>query len=245
MARIKIIINLFVVFFAIATVVKAQDSTTYNGMNWYLKKSVAIKEAKAQKKNIFLLWGRETCPDCQWVKRKLSEAPLKDIIDKNYVLWFSNSLEYRFDSEELIDYLFVLNDMSLRYIPHLSIIDFQDVKVTLGFMFGPDFSLNNEVINSYKIAQYYKEMSALINNHVDNDIIYSGKNSDVSVFVADNNIIIKSKPIVETVSVYTLTGSLVDRFHKTEYEITRDLSKYPKGLLIVAGSSGWSQKIVL
>jgi hypothetical protein len=245
MSRIKIIISLFVVFFAIATVVKAQDSTTYNGMNWYLKKSVAIKEAKAQNKMIFLLWGRETCPDCQWVKRKLSEAPLKDIIDKNYVLWFSNSLEYKFDSEELIDYLFVLNDVSPRFIPHLSIIDFQDTKVTQGFMFGPDFYLNDEAANSYKIAQYYKEMSELINNHVDNDIIYSGKNSDVSVFVADNNIIIKSKPLTEIISVYTLTGSLVDKFHKTEYEMTRDLSNYPKGILLVAGSSGWSRKVVL
>ena len=245
MARNKIIISLFMAFFAFTTIVKAQDSTTYNGMNWYLKKSVAIREAKAQNKKIFLLWGRETCPDCQWVKKKLSEAPFKDILDKYYVLWFSNSLEYKFNSEELIDYLSVLNDVSPRYIPHLSVIDISDEKVTQGFIYGPDFSLNNEAANSYQIKQYYNAMSALINDHVGNDIINNSNDSGVKISVADNNITIKSKPLAEIISVYALTGSLVDRFHKTEYEITRDLSNYPKGILIVAGSSGWSQKVVL
>ena len=245
MTRIKIIICLILALFAFETEMKAQDSTIFYGMNWYLKKSVAIEEARKQGKQIFLLWGKVTCPDCQWVKQKLSVPPFKDIIDENYVLWFSDNSVYKYDSEEVGIYLTFLKNVPLRYYPVNCIIDISDLTVAKRFMYGPEFSLNNTTEYSDEISQYHKELTELLNGSVGNDIIYNGNDSDVKIFVVGNNIIIKSKPLAETVSVYTLTGSLVDRFHKTEYEITRDLSMYPKGLLIFAGSSGWSQKVVL
>ena len=245
MARIKIIISLLVALFALETEMNAQDSKTFYGMDWYLKKSVAIKAAQTQGKQIFLLWGAEWCPDCKWVKQKLSEPPLNSIINEKYVLWFSDNDTYKYDSEEVGVYLTFLKDVPRKYFPVNCIIDTSDLTVANRFMFGPDFSLNNTAIYSYEINLYYKELTAMLNGNVGNDIFSNENDSDVIIFVADNNIIIKSKPLAEIISVFTLTGSLVDRFQKTENEIKRDLSKYPKGILIVAGSSGWSKKVVL
>ena len=244
MARIKTIICLLIALFAFKAEVKAQDSTSFYGMNWYLKKSVALDAARSQGKQIFLLWGRESCPDCQWVKERLSEAPFNSIVNENYVLWFSDSNTYGFDSEEVGDYLTALKGLERHFIPVLCVIDSFDLTVPSGFKYGPDFALKNEA-NKNKTAQYYDEMLAMLNEHVSNDIIYSDNVSDAIIYVADNNLTIKSKSADEIVSVFALAGSIVDRFHKTEYDITRDLSKYPKGILVVTGSSGWSKKITI
>ena len=246
MARIKIIICFLIAFFAFETEVKAQeDSTTFYGMKWYLKKSVAIEAARAQNKQIFLLWGLESCPDCKWVKQKLSIPPFKTIIDENYVLWFSSNDKYAFDSEEVGSYLAPLKNMERKFYPVNCVIDPVDFTVASGFMFGPTFSLNNEIGFKDEIELYYNELSALLYDHVSNDVISIVNDSDATIYVVDNNLIIKSKSTDETVIVFTLSGSLVDRFNKTDFEITRNLSKYPKGILIVSGNSGWTRKVMI
>ena len=245
MARIKIIICFLIAFFAFKTEVKAQeDSTTFYGMNWYLKKNVAIEEARKQGKQIFLLWGRITCPDCQWVKQKLSTPPFKDIIDENYVLWFSSNEIYTFDSEEVGNYLAPLKNMERHYYPVNCVIDSFDFTVASGFMFGPDFSLG-KVSYEYETDLYHRELTALLNNHVSNDIIYNRNTADGIIYIVDNNLAINSKSADEIISVFTLAGSLIDRFNKTGYEITRNLSRYPKGILIVSGNSGWTRKVFI
>ena len=245
MARIKIIIFFLIAFFAFEAEVKAQeDSTTFYGMNWYLKKTVAIEAARKQGKQIFLLWGLESCPDCKWVKQKLSEPPFKAIIDENYVLWFSSNDIYTFDSEEVGVYLAPLKNVERKFYPVNCVIDSFDFTVASGFMFGPDFSLG-KVSYEYETNLYHQELTALLNSHVSNDVISIVNDSDATIYVVNNNLVIKSKSADETVNVFTLTGSLVDRFHKTGYEITHNSSKYPKGILIVTGSSGWTQKVII
>ena len=246
MARIKIIICILIAFFVFKTEMKAQeDSTIYFGMNWYLKKSAAFKAAREQGKHIFLIWGFDTCPDCQWLKRKLSEPPFRDIMDKNYVPWFSDCFANVVDSEEVGVYLTALKDVSRHYVPFICLIDKEDLSVQKTFMYGPDFELNNVTKYKDKIDKYYEDLTALIYNHVSNDNIYDGNIPDGAVYVVDNNLVIESKSADETVSVFALTGSLVDRFHKTEYNITRNLSGYPKSVLIVTGSSGWTKKVII
>ena len=243
MARIKILICLLIAFFAVKTEVNAQQDTTIHGMKWFLKKTVALDSARLQGKQVFLLWGRFDCPDCQWVKERLSESPFKSIVEENYILWFSSSREYALDSEEIGDYLSFLKDEARVYIPTICIIDPSDATVAQGYIAGPDFSLKDDRYQ-YKTAQYYNELLAVLEDHVSNDFIV-GKGANGRAYVIENNLVIKSEAEGEIISIFSMNGSLVDSFRKAGYDISRNLSEYPKGVLIVTGSSGWKQKILI
>ena len=228
MAPFKFFICLLITLFIVENNVFAQDSEVFEGMTWYLNKSTALDSARSQGKQVFLVWGRTTCAYTKGVRQRVGIHPLKSIVNENYILWFSNCDIYNRSSPEVKDYLSGLP--SSVTLPAICVIDMYDVKVGHGLRTGP---------------QYTDELSELLNEYVSNEYISEEKNISGSAYVTGNNIVIKSESVDETISVYFMTGSLIDKFHKTEYEIARDLATYPKGILIVAGSSGWIQKVLL
>ena len=226
MTRSKYIICLLISFFIIETEVYAQDSEINYGMTWYLKRSVAIDAARAQNKQILLFWGRTTCSICNGVKRRLSESPLKEIIKENYILWFSDCDIYKRDSPEVGRYISHIT--GLINLPLLCFIDINDVEVAYGMRTG---------------NQNSDDLKRMLEEYVSND--YFADKADIlnKVYVSGNKLVIKSESEDEVISIYTITGLLTTIFHKTGYYTTHDLPLYTKGVFIVAGSSGWAQKI--
>ena len=224
----KYYICILISFFVIETNVYAQDSEVYKGMTWYLKKSVAIDSARSQGKQVFLLWGRTTCGNSMGVRKTLSEYPLKPVVDEHYILWFSDCDIYNRNSSEVGDYLSILTGSIT--LPALCIIDMYDEKVAHGLTTGP---------------KYIAELRDLLNQYVSNDYIADKAGILNSVYISGNNLVIKNESEDEIISVYSITGSLTDRFRKTGYDIMRDLSGYSKGIFIVSGSSGWTQKVYI
>ena len=227
MVQIKYFICLLIAVFVAETKVFAQDAEKYGGMTWYLKKSVALDSARSQDKQVFLVWGRRTCAYTTGVRDRLTKSPLKPIVSDNYILWFSDCDIYLRNSTEVKDYLSVLP--ASVTLPATCIIDMYDVTVAHGLRTGP---------------QRADDLQEMLNQYVSNDYI-TEKTDILKAYVAGNNLIVKNKSVYEDIRVFTVTGSLTDMFHKKEDVITRDLSMYPKGVLIVSGSSGWTQKIVV
>ena len=223
MVRIKYLICLLISFFIIETKASAQDTVIYEGMTWYLNRSAAFNAARSQGKQVLLIWGRTTCGICKGVRQRLGQYPLKPIVDKNYILWFSNCDVHDRNSSEVGNYLAVLTGSVA--LPALCVIDMYDDKVAHGLTTGP---------------KYEAELREILNRYVANDV-----NTDISnkVFVSGNNLFVKSETVYEIISLYSITGSLLDRFYKEGYDITYNLSGFNKGIYIVTGSSGWTQKI--
>jgi len=226
MAKIKFFVCLLITFFVVENKVYAQDKETFEGMTWYLKKSVALDSARSQGKQVFLVWGSTTCAYTRSVRQRMAVSPILQIVNEHYILWFSDCEIYFRSSPEVTDYLSGLP--SSVTLPAICIIDTYDVKIGYGLKTGP---------------QYSDELLEMLNRYVGNEFV-SGKNSvSGSAYISGNKLVIKSESADEIISVFFVTGLLADRFHKTELEATRDLSKYSKGFFMVTGSSGWTQKI--
>ena len=230
MSQIKYFISILIVFFVVETEVYAQDDNVdiYKGMTWYLDKSVALDSARSQNKQVLLVWGRFTCGNTNWVKNRLSEPPLKSIIEEHYILWFSNSNIYYPNSPEVADYLSVLTGYIT--LPAICVIDTFDITVAHGLKTGP---------------QSVEVLQEMLQGYVSNDFIFDKDSESNHVYVVGDNLVVKGETTNEIISIFTIMGSLVDKFTKSEYEMIRDLSAYPKGVLLVTGSSGWSRKVVI
>jgi len=226
MAPFKFFICLLITLLIVENNVYAQDSEVFEGMTWYLNKSTALDSARSQGKQVFLVWGRTTCVYTRGVRQKIG-LYLKSLVNENYILWFSNADIYNRNSTEVKDYLSGLP--SSVTFPAICVIDMYDVKVGHGLRTGP---------------RYTDELLEMLNEYVSNEYISGKNNVSGSAYVSGHNLIIKSESVDEIISVYFITGSLVDSFHKMEYEVMRDLTIYQKGIIIVVGSSGWMQKIV-
>ena len=129
----------------------------------------------------------------------------------------------------MVDYLSIVEDPYVPY-PALCIIDTSDVTKAYGLVWGKD------------LAVY--QLSAMLNKYVANDPVsddYKGLNR---AYISQHLLVVESPAADEEISVYAITGSLVDKFRKGDQRLTRDASLYPAGILVVAGSSGWAQKVV-
>jgi hypothetical protein len=228
MASIRYLVCLLITFFVVDNKAYSQDSEVFEGMTWYLKKSAAIDSARSQGKQVFLVWGKTTCVYTRGVRQKMGLYPIKSLVNENYILWFSDVEIYSRFSPEVKDYLSDLP--SSVTLPAICVFDMYDIKIGYGLQTGP---------------RLLDELFEMLSGYVSNEDIAEEKNILGNVYVSGNKLIIKSASANETISVFLITGSLVDMFHKSEYEITRDLTVYPKGIFVVNGSSGWSQKFVV
>jgi hypothetical protein len=202
----------------------AQKTVQYEGLTYYVDKEEVFEAAKAQDKQVFLLWGSNNCIRCNRVKKNLAVPSVKSILDEHYLLWFCDALTYNERSPEVSDYLSVLGK-SPPY-PVLSVIDSYDTKTGHGTVSG---------------EQTADALANMLRQYVANDNM-AGAGGSHDAYVHRNSLVVKGA-VHEEIKVYAVTGSLVDRFPKTAYSITRDASSYPGGILIVAGSSGWARKV--
>ena len=221
----------FYVFFCFITLSssKAQDREfeVVDGMTWYLTKKDAIEVAREQGKYIFLMWGNSSCHRCDELKKDAGWCFLQPIIDKYYILWYSDGEKYKRDSPEVSDYLSSFPKGSIPQ-PVLCVIYPTDTTKAYGHRSG-----------IYDID----DLSDMLEKSVSNEFIQDlGK---VLVYVSGNNIIIHSDFGNETISIFSVTGSLIDQFDKKGYSFSRDLSTYPKGVLIVKGETGWVRKVAV
>jgi hypothetical protein len=107
---------------------------------------------------------------------------------------------------------------------------------------------NNDLHSPYSISIGPTSLSELVeileNEYVANEKVTNNIKGGTNVFVSSNRLVVNTANANETISVYSLVGSLVDKFQKTEQNLSRDASSYPSGILIVSSSSGWTKKII-
>ena len=223
MLRINSLFFSVLLFFIFETEVRAQETSFY-GKKWYTDKSVAIDSARSQGKQIFLLWGRTGCKYSQYVLRLLSDPVLKEVIDENYVLWFCNCEENIRFSPDVADYLSKLKGAIA--LPAICIIDTYDTKIAHGLTLG---------------KQELDYLQYMLNNYVDNDIIIN----KTEVYAVENNLFIRDDFEREIISVYSMTGSQIDQFIKTDYNVSHRFYVYPKGIIFVRSSAGWVRKVFI
>lgn len=233
MGRFYCLILWFVASLMAGADLQAQDAEFYEGMTWYLRKSIALDSAYSQGKQVVMVWGTTTCPNTANVRKRFGRNTngiyLKSIVDEHYVLWFSNAENYDRFSVEVSDYLSKL--YGTISLPVVCIIDPLSVKIAYGLKTGP---------------QNATSLQELLNQFVSNDVVVENAPFSVSTFVSEGQLIIKKEASNqrETVYVYSLAGLLVDTFCMEASVETRDATAYPKGVLVVTGSSGWVRKII-
>ena len=220
---------LFFCFAILSTASKAQDRDleVVNGITWYLTKKDAMEVALEQGKYVFLMWGNRSCPRCDEFKSGEPVCFLYSIIGKNYILWFSDGEKYDRDSTEVSDYLSSYPKGGIQQ-PVFCVINPSDPTNGYGHRNG-----------IYDVDDLYDMLEKSLNNYILPDF---GK---VLVYFSGNNIVVQGDLADESVSVYSLTGSLVDRFNKTGYSCSRSSASYPKGVLIVVGEAGWVRKVTV
>lgn len=209
----------------------AQNTEIYEGMLWYLDKEAAFKAAVDEKKQVYLLWGQPICYNCRLRREMLGRTGLKEIVDQNYILWYCDLNTYWYTSPVVSDYLYSLKEESAINLPVTCIIDTYDTTVAYGLMLG-----------------YMREESlvAYLNRYVSNDLIVDDTSEEsIRAYVSGNILYIDSDKADESISVYSMAGSLIDKFSKTSGSYSRNTSIYPKGVLVVSSSAGWTRKIVV
>ncbi|MDR2915182.1 MAG: hypothetical protein LBV74_10185 [Tannerella sp.] len=192
------------------------------GLTWYEDKEEAFRLAKEEKKYVFKLIGRGTSNNCQKMIQQLQNEPLKNILEKNYILWYSSDVSeieletYSGDSEDITKvppYIFVV-DPSEPEISLASTWGYQDIE-TLEEMIKP-YTVSNENINLQESKVCFSGNTLHISNNIDN----------------------------EQINIYTITGQHVSSIHKKEQDVTIDTFYFPKGVLVIHSSKGWSAKII-
>jgi hypothetical protein len=227
MSGFRFTVCLFFLLFTVSMQAIAQEETeVYEGMTWCLNKSAALDSAASQGKQVFFVWGRTSCMNTIYVRQRLGREPLKSIVDESYILWFADYEKYKRNSPEVSDYLSKLPGSVV--FPAICVIDTVDAEIPYGLQTGP---------------RTVSELQELMLRYVGNGYVAETV-SAVNVYVSGSCLVIDNEIPNEIVRIFSMTGGLVDCYRKGESHAMRDLSAYPKGVLIVAGSTGWCRKVV-
>ena len=197
------------------------DSST---LTWHTDKNEALSLAKAQKKCIFRLVGKGTSPNSHQLIHQLNETQLKALLDKNFILWYTDASDASFDFLKSSD---EEEEGLPQAFPFISIIHYEDPDVPCYQTCGPqeDEALE-ELLKSYPAA---------------NEVILS----DNKVTVIGNSLQIANQTNNEQIYVYAVTGQRLASVYKKDYTAAINTSTFPKGMLIVYSSTGWSTKVLL
>jgi len=102
-------------------------------VKWYYKEKEAFEAAEKQNKSILFIWGTDKCSDCIRAKKALNNDPsLKKLINKNFILWYSDFSKY--DDGE--DYSFRYN---FTAPPLICVIDPKNPTSTSDYLAGNTF----------------------------------------------------------------------------------------------------------
>ena len=198
-------------------------------LNWYADEDKVFEIAKEQKKYIFKFVGSGTSPNSQHVMKLLQEEPLKQIMEENYILWYvdDNADDCSCDPFSLFSGEVLKNEEENNTLPYISIINPDNPYYLLEELWGvQDENSLEELLLKYTVS----------NGNMLPD------NNNVSI--SDNILRISNQTNTERIQVFTITGQRIASVSKNDYSVTIDASYFPKGILIVHSSTGWSAKIL-
>lgn len=201
--------------------------------DWCKSKDEAFNKAKQEGKLVFLLGGRAICGNCKAAVNFLNESSvLQPILEESYVLWYSNWDEMSSNSDaDAYSYAKEYLESGLTgYLPRMFIIDPEN----------PEPSL--VIVTGYHSESQLKTLLDMEGRPVANEKV--AIEAETSVSIANNTLTISNNIANETIRVYTLAGAPVASFTKNETVKTADASSYPKGVLIISSSEGWTNKAV-
>ena len=197
------------------------------GLYWHENKDDALIQARLQNKNIFRFIGRATSNNSVEMLKLLNENPLKQILQDNFILWYSRYEDPVIKTMSGEDEENSEDENIYKVPPYIYIIhpDEPDTNIDLG--------------NGLQEPDKLKEMIEDV--IVSNDIINS---QDNNVSFSNNKIHISNKIDNELIKVYSTTGQLIYTLNKKGTIVTIDASSFPNGILIINSTSGWSGKVL-
>lgn len=188
-------------------------------LKWHEDKEEAFALAKAQEKFIFKMVGKDSSPNSKKVVKQLSEEPLKQMMEDNFILWYSYDVS---EIPEVVTYA----ETTLPF-PYISIIDPEEPDENLISSFGyQDVETLEEMVKPYTVSN---EIVASVNN----------------VVVMGHVLQISNQTLNEQIQIFNLNGQRIANVFKKDYSVQIDASFFPKGVLVVCSSSGWSTKIIV
>jgi thioredoxin-related protein len=192
-------------------------------LKWYEDEATALSLAAEQNKYVFKLIGKGTSPNCQQLMKQLHVDPLKKLLEDNFILLYINASEANID----VNTLSGEDETTDKSFPYFTII----------YPPEPDVCL----IESWGLKETATIQTILKTYPVANDQILQAN----KVKVLNNTLQISNQTNNEQIYVFTLTGQQITSVHKKEATIRIDTSSFPKSLLIVYSSTGWSSKIII
>jgi thioredoxin-related protein len=247
MKKLYVLVIVCIVAFVSNFNTKAQepDSTDIYGNIWYLDKQVAIDAAILQNKQILICYGSTTCTYTNDTRRLLGTGQFKKLIDENYILWYADKAKVgKLSDQDLNEYFYTAM--------HTAMMDFFNATGETRLTFNnPALCITNKwsgFHKSYGVCfrpeneQVLKILAEFFDPVANDKVIPI--TSDAKVYFSGKGLVVNSKNANETISIYSMVGSLVDKFQKTEQSVIRDASSYPSGIFIVTSSSGWTKKII-
>ena len=213
----------------ISVQIQQADAAESEALIWFEDKEEVFKIAKEQQKLIFLLSGRNGCGICRRTKINLDSVPeLRQIVDKNYIMWFSD-FDTESGKEETQIYTQHLIDEGAKTLPLVAVINSEDPENYVSSFWGS------------KTVSFLKTFLTNAINITPNESI-SAHHSKVTIH---NNILyVSGSSENEIINIYTITGQNLYTIQKNAPNITIDVSSFSNGILIIHSSKGWSSKII-
>mgnify|MGYP000880616297 CR=1 FL=1 len=198
---------------------------------WSNSQQEVFAKAKAEGKYIFLFGGRSTCPNCQKTLSNIADAEVQSIIEKNYVLWYIDWDSVKQSTNQNFEGKYYVNKAlaaGIKFLPALYIIDPNDSENILRF------ESEYHDINTMKLFLTITGLPPVANEHINptsNKVSFSANTLSISNDLAN-----------ETITVYTVAGQTVSSLVKKGATETFDATSFPKGVLIIRSSEGWTAK---
>ena len=194
------------------------DLLAGSALKWHEDREKVFNIATEQNRNIFKLTGRGTSGNCRQLIQQLNEAPLLKLLQQYFVLWYSTDLS----EASLHTYAGDPNTL-----PYITILSSSEPDLLLDVLWG---------------VQDVEALEAILKSIVvSNEMLASGN----KVFVKGNVLHISNRIDNEQIQIFTLTGQHVASVRKNDYTFTVETSYFPKGMLIVTGSAGWSARVIV
>jgi thioredoxin-related protein len=202
----------------------AVDLLESNDLDWYADEDKVFESAQKQNKFILRFQGNGTSPNSQKVMKLLVEKPLKQILEKNYILWYVDDDDCGCDIT-----LYAAaesKDEENKPLPYISIFNPNHPSDMLEELWGvQEVETLEEIFLKYSVS---------------NEKIFRDNN----VSISGNVLHIANQTNNELIHIYSLTGQSVAAVRKNDFTVSINASDFPKGVLIIHSSAGWSVKIL-
>lgn len=209
------------------------EEPTYDELlnDFHKSKADAFEQAKTEGKYVFLFAGRPTCASCKSALKAIQTVEVQSIIEDSYIPWYidwdytkTNQL-----AEGRYYYEAVLDSIVGKILPITYIIDPEHPEEIIAF----DCARNKPAL--------LLEFLDIADRPVSNETITVQANK---TYITNNTLFISTNNSNETITVYSITGQIVASFQKKNTEETLNTKSFPKGVLIIKSSAGWTNKLI-